>query len=487
MLTRREFIRLSGGAAAGAALAGLGFSVAPRPAHAITGVEEALLGAGVLGLMGLLGVSLGYKTYSDIENGTADSVGRAFGAYLSDAANESAIVAAAGADAATVVGAGYSEAQLKEAYARGAWADGLAQSITSTGAGALDWLNARTMDAALAWGALKAYFGLLGNYPVIKGMPQSAFVGDVPAYALSLGYSNFITDKPSDVSFYAAPVLIRYDGKLNGIADYVFGFPSKPVIFTNSSAYDSYSGSALGVFSNSIFAKGMTAYYGTYSNQRKWYTVDHFNSWTDDGFMSDSFDLSNVSNTVIDPARDKAIDTPQSIDPASWGFGVPVIGTDAVINGDTLQSTGHMLAPGTVGELTSDGTMSIPWSDIVWGAGLGLGDASARGIEGDAALPLGVPIPADIPVTVSVPVSDTAYGEKTMTLEDALSTGIETSISRPIDTPIPPVEGTPFYPVPVPGSDVSIPSGLPFSDLHWEAVFPFNMIYSLTDWISKNL
>lgn len=473
MLSRREFIRLSGGAAAGAALAGLGLSVAPCKAHAIAGVDDALFGAGVLGLAGLLGVALGYKTYSDIENGTADAVGRSFGAYLSDAANEGAIVASAGADAATVVGAGYSEAQLKEAYARGAWADGLAQSITSTGAGALDWLNARTQDAALAWGAFKSWLGILGADPAIPGFrdaaltPMSDFQSNVPYL------SNII---PSMRFPDAALLLTNYPTSEYPVV-YFFN-PSPDAV--SGEDYEYYNGQFIARTSKIPYAS-LNCNTGEFSG---WRTPSSSIRYSVPQFVTAA---GNYTFDVINPGMDKAIDTPQSIDPASWGFGVPVIGTDAVIGNDTLDSTGHLLAPGTLGEMMGNGSLTIPWADMVYGAGLGLSDSRVRGIEGDVSLPLGYPIPLDVPVTVSVPLSDTAYGAKTMTLEDALTTGIDTSISRPIDTPITPVDGTPFYPVPVPGSDVSIPSGLPFSGLHWETVFPFNMIYSLTDWVSKNL
>lgn len=494
MLSRREFIRLSGGAAAGAALAGLGLSVAPCKAHAIVGVDDALLGAGVLGLAGLLGIALGYKTYTDIQNGVPDAVGGSFSGYLADRANESAIVGAAAADAATVVGAGYSEAQLKEAYARGAWADGLAQSITSTSAGALDWLNARTADAALAWGAFKAWTGILSpDY-------ATSFVKGVQCGAISpLNFMSMVgaaSTSPNLIPSYAPPFDVK-----TSICWFVPSVSEKfrvqCVCFSDvPTFFDSDPGSissGLAVFPNS---NGGLSW--RFSNVSCYQWMPSYDMWRSFTSGNGSFALSgvsqpatyrafnNVAATVINPAMDRAVDTPQSIDPAGWGFGVPVIGTDAVIGNDTLDSTGHLLAPGTLGEMMGDGSLTIPWADMVYGAGLGLSDARVRGIEGDVSLPLGYPIPLDVPVTVSVPLSDTAYGEKTMTLEQALTTGIDTSISRATDIPVT-VEGTPFYPVPVPGSDVSIPSGLPFSGLHWETVFPFNMIYSLTDWISKNL
>ena len=485
MLTRREFLHLSSGFAAGAALAGLGLSVSPRDAEAAVIVDDAILGSGLLILLGLLGVSLGFKTYTDLQNGVPAAIGNSLRRYASDSSNESAIVGLAAQDASNVLGVVYTEAQLQEAFQSGEWVDGLVNSITSTGANALDWLNARTAEAAVAWGTLKAWTGMLSpDYPssyvcgvqcgAVSPMNFMTFVG-APAEQTSTYNPPFET-KTSMCYFLpdASPVFSRVQVRCWDVAPtYVDSAPSGVI-------------SGLYVYPNSDGGLG-TRWSGcnsyAWNGSRKTWTGSTagqvgFNLTGYGHATYHSFD--SVSLTSVDPTIDGTIDTPQSIDPANWGFGVPVIGTDAVIGDDGLSSTGHLLSPGTLEELLRDGSLTVPWGDLVYGGGVGLTDARVRGIEGDISAPLGYPIPLDVPVTVSVPLEGTGYGTQTLTLEDALTTGVDTSISRPV-----PLQATPFYPVNPPGTNASPPSTFP--TIPFESFFPFNMLFSWLHWLGDNV
>ena len=486
MLTRREFLHISSGVAAGAVLAGLGLSISPRDADAVVVVDDAILGSGALILLGLLGVALGFKTYTDLQNGVPAAVGNSLRRYASDSSNESAIVGLAASQAQGVLGAVYTESQLQETFQSGEWLDGLVNSITSTGSNALDWLNARTAEAAVAWGTLKAWTGTLSpdyvtsyvqgvqcgavspmNFMTMMGAPAEQTSTYNPPFDVKTSMCYFLPD--------ASPVFSRVQVRCWNVAPtYV---DSKPSDVLPDGLY---------VYPNS--RGGLTCQYTgcqsySWNGSRK--------SWSGSSTGQISFYLTgygaatyhtfdSVSLTSVDPQIDGTIDTPQSIDPANWGFGVPVIGTDAVIGDDGLSNTGHLLSPGTLEELLRDGSLTLPWADLVYGGGVGLTDARVRGIEGDASIPLGYPIPLDVPVTVSVPVEGTGYGTQTMTLEDALATGADTSISRPV-----PLQATPFYPVNPPGTNASPPSTFP--TIPFESFFPFNMLFSWLHWLGDNV
>ena len=485
MLTRRDFVRGSCGVAAGAALAGLGLSVSPRDADAAVVVDDAILGTALLVLAGLLGVGLGFKTYTDLQNGVPAAIGNSLRRYVSNSANEGAIVGMAAQDAQNVLGAVYTEAQLQEAFQSGEWIDGFVQSITSTGSDALDWLNARTADAAVAWGSLKAWSGMLSPDYV------TSYVQGVQMGAVSpMNFMSFVGAPTEQTSTYNPPFEVK--------TSMCYFLPNPSTVWARVQVFcwpvaPTYVDSQ----PSGVVPDGLYVYPYNGGLKCRWVGVQSY-SWSgsrkrwDGGSSGDvGFTLTppygatyrafdSVSLTSVDPTIDRTIDTPQSIDPANYGFGVPVIGTDSVIADDGLRNTGHLLSPGTLEELLRDGSLTVPWADLVYGGGVGLTDARVRGIEGDASIPLGYPIPLDVPVTVSVPVEGTGYGTQTMTLEDALTTGVDTSISQAV-----PLQGTPFYPVNPPGTNASPPSGFP--TIPFEDFFPFNMLFSWLHWLSDNV
>lgn len=489
MLTRRDFVRASCGVGAGAVLAGLGLSSSPRDADAAVVVDDAILGTALLVLAGLLGVGLGFKTYTDLQNGVPAAIGNSLRRYVSNGSNQSAIVGMAAQDAQNVLGAVYTEAELQEAFQSGEWIDGFVNSITSTGSDALDWLNARSKDAALAWGALKAWSGMLSpNY--VTSYVQGVQMG--------------VVDAPDFMSLVSAPAAMTssyfppFEEKTSLSLYYPNSrFPTKVEAFDVSPTFVNSSAEAVG---NGLFFYPNN--YGgldwRYSGIRCCYYNDRKSRWDISSAGNDRFYVNATGSnavfnvtyrglsydganlTSVDPTIDRTVDTPQSIDPANWGFGVPVIGTDSVIADDGLRNTGHLLAPGTLDELLRDGSLTVPWADLVYGGGVGLTDARVRGIEGDVSVPLGYPIPLDVPVTVSVPLEGTGYGTQTMTLEDALATGADTSISRPV-----PLQATPFYPVNPPGTNSSPPTTFP--TIPFESFFPFNMLFSWLHWLGDNV
>ena len=480
MINRRDFIKCSCGVAAGAVLAGLGFSSIPSNAYAVAGVDDALVGYALLGVVGTVaGVALGYKTYADIENGTAAEIGASFGAFCSDVANEAQIISEGVSQSAQVAGSVYTEAQLQEIYAKASWADMAVNSLTGLGSDALDFINGRSAEACLAWSAIKMWLaGCSADFPsVVTSGRRPILFGDPINYAASKGYSS-IAPIPDYVGYSVADI------NASGGINYVWGFSTRPTVFYNKSEFDAASDPKVFVSVNNYVISGTTGRYNPGS--RRWTTYTGSSTTYNGGrfvFPDMPTILNRPAETVVSPAIDQMLNPPSDL--AGYGFGVPVIGTDSVINGDTLEHTGHLLAPGTAGELLKDGSISLPWSDLVWGAGLGVGDgAIARGIEGDASLPLGVSLPADLPVTVSFPVDGTITGVKTLPLEDALTGDIDTSISRTLNPAIP-IEGTPFYPVNPPGTNSTPPSTLP--NFPFPNIFPFNMLFEWLKWIRDNV
>lgn len=446
-VSRRQFLRLGTGAAAGAVLAGLGL-LAPSPALAVVGIDDALLGSLVL-LVATLG---GYAVSRSTANVSLQALGYGFNDYIHDSLKVDAAIGQAVADANNM------GVELERQRAQDA-ADAIA---SGTG------LFADVMASAAESGrvALDGFLSGAGELPAVLRSLVAGFVG---------GLSVTDTTVPNQTSFGASgtvfpfPFLVADWDYLDSLGLSVDNAGYDGYVMTLSKNYNTTgSGASVGtllLYRGSIdFSRSndstvrivLDGYKGrTYSIWTRSFGSIGFR---DDGIASNlQFDHQSSYIDVVSPAVvsgsllpgvDRAADAPDVI---GAGYGSVPLGHDLVINGDD--------------EVVSAGTLPLPTAiPDVWGDYVGtLTDALAGVVPGTVSLP----VPVSQPVVVG-----TAEGVQTMPISQAIST--DTSLARPVAPPyVPPV--SPITP------PVTVPDGpwVPAVTLPFEQVWPFNMIYSM--------
>lgn len=449
-------MRLGGGVAASAVLAGLGLASYPSDASAIIGIDDALLGAVVLAIASLGGYAL-YSQY--VSNNSLQGLGAGFSSYVSSSSNRVAAATAAAQIAATY-GVNTTQARLESAAelianGQGAFADAMA-SAASTGRLALDGLVSGSDDLVgamrelvagyLSSGALtdvpQAISGLttvgtgsnVGTLPFNWGIQElggmcSAFGCSVPS-ATSTGYYHIVNRWESYSN--GARVGTLYAGTGCIISATVNG---SSLIVSHSGTYQTMRlnkrNSPLGIVASGSWVSESTATTSVQYTDKYWVATP------------------DVFGGPLLPGVDVPVDVPDVIG-ASWDS-MP-IASDLVIN----PSTGDIVGAGSVPLPSSVPTTADDYA-------IALQDALAGVIGGAISLPVGI----EVPVTVATPL-----GVATMPISDAISTETSLQLEYVPDIPVQPVE---------PPTEVPEGPWTPVVELPFNQLWPFNMIYSVIE------
>lgn len=453
-LTRRKFFKVSKGAAAAAVLAGLGLSCSPRKAHAIVGIDDALLGAVVVAVATLGGYAL-YNQYSG--NLGLQAVGASFGSYVSSAPNRTAAAAAAAQIAATygltTTQERFSTAADSIANGAGAFADALA-SASDTGRLVLDGLVSGSDELVGAFRELVSGWLASGSLvDVPQTVPSITTIGTSGgAVSLQFGIASLqqmraMVNGPAIPSGYNSGWMEVYKNWANlgnGSGAGVL-YLSEIVRVTESA------NGGITVVTKTPQMRG-TIKKRTNPDRL---VIDSFSTYSTTSF---SFGQPRDSNWYITPdlvgaqqlpAVDRPVDAPDVIG-AGWDS-VP-IATDMVIS----PTTGDIVSAGSVTLPTGVPTTAGDYAAALQGA--------LAGVVTDA---IALPLALSVPVTVATPL-----GVETMPISQAISTETSLQLDYAPDVPI-----TPVLP------PVEIPEGpwTPVVDLPFNQLWPFNMIYSVVE------
>lgn len=457
-LTRREFLGLGRGAAAAAVLAGLGMAGTPRRAHAIVGVDDAVLGAVVVAMLGLGGYAL-YDQYSS--NLGLEAVGKSFGDYVSVSGNRVAAAQAAATIAATYgvtsTQQRFETAAQSIADGTGAFADAMAQAA-STGRLALDSLVSGTSDLVGAMRELVAGYvasGVMsGDAPMTVPdmttfgeqqvtLPVSVGVMDPYAMGIRVGIDTLPVNPVS--------ALLRINKNYATVGNstagwlYLYGTTLSKITYSNGRLSGNLSERAY-CYYNQLRYDANTGWRGT--------------GWTStyaDDLVVQSYEDAYLSPSMLRggqlPVVDRPVDAPDVIG-AGWDS-VP-LATDMVIS----PTTGGIAGAGSVPLPTGIPSTAGDYAAALQGALAGV-------VPGSIALPQSL----SVPVTVATPT-----GVVTMPISEAIASETSLQLDYAPDVPITPV----LPPVDVPEGPWTPAVELPFMN-----VWPFSMIYTFIDTISK--
>lgn len=452
-LTRREFLDVTRGAAAAAVLAGLGLSK-PRQAYGIVGVDDAVLGAVVVAMLGLGGYAL-YDQYSS--NLGLQAVGKSFGDYVSVSGNRVAAAQAAAAIAATygitATQERYETAAQSIADGTGAFAAAMAQAA-DTGRLALDGLVSGAGDLVGAMRELVAGYsasGAIGEYP--QTVPGTTIGGtgvmEYPMQILDISMLQGIVRNltPPPISGHLVGYYVYNLDNFSGGAGNIYVTTSTVKVYTNvNGGIDVRLGSG-DKYVQKLTRKGSRNYIETNGDWTR-YTYSS-ELWTYEPERHKYFASSDVVGAMNLPAVDRPIDAPDVIG-AGW---------------DSVPLAQDMVISPTTGGITGAGSIPLP-TGIPTTAGdyaAALQGALAGVVPGAIALPQSL----SIPVTVATPT-----GVATMPISEAISTETSLQLDYAPDVPITPV----LPPVEIPEGPWTPAVELPFNQL-----WPFNMIYSVVE------
>lgn len=457
-LTRRDFFRIGKGVAASAILAGLGLASTPRDAHAIIGIDDALLGAVVVAVASLGGFAL-YNQFSG--NMGLQAVGASFGNYVSSAPNRTAAAAAAAQIAATygltTTQERFSTAADSIANGAGAFADAMA-AAAETGRLALDGLVSGTGDLVGAFRELVAGWlasGSLLDEP--STVPSLTPIGTSGTGTLSFPVG--IMTLESMRAAMNAPALPS--GVTSGYLRLNKNWPNTS---NNSDVGQMVVGAGLvtgAEMTNAQNYKLILRGSGQYQSKATHVLATHSlsaSAWASYNYPSATYgDIASrgliltpdLVGAVQLPAVDKPADVPDVIG-AGWDS-VP-LATDMVIS----PTTGEVVSAGSVPLPTGIPTTAGDYAAALQGA--------LAGVVTDA---IALPLSLSVPVTVATPL-----GVESMPISQAISTETSLQLDYAPDIPITPV----LPPVEVPEGPWTPAVSLPFAQ-----VWPFNMIYTFID------
>lgn len=453
-ISRRDFFRIGKGAAAAAIIAGLGLASTPRDAHAIVGIDDALLGAVVVAVATLGGYAF-YNQYSG--NLGLQAVGASFGNYVSNAPNRTAAAAAAAQIAATygltTTQARFETAAESISSGAGAFADAMAAAAES-GRLTLDGLVTGTGDLVGAFRELVAGYiasGVMsGDAPMTVPdlttfgeqqvtLPVSVGVMDPYAMGIRVGIDTLPVNPVSAL----LRINKNYANMGNSAAGwlYLYGTTLSKLTYSN--------GRISGNLSERAYC-----YYNQlrYNANTGWSGLGWTSTYADD-LVVQSYEDAYLSPSMLRggqlPVVDRPVDAPDVIG-AGWDS-VP-LATDLVIS----PTTGEVVTAGSVPLPTSIPTTAGDYAAALQGA--------LAGVVTDA---IALPLAISVPVTVATPL-----GVETMPLSQAISTETSLQLDYAPDIPISPVL-----------SPVEVPEGpwTPAIDLPFTQVWPFNMIYTFID------
>lgn len=454
-ISRRDFFRIGKGVAASAILAGLGLASTPRDAHAIIGIDDALLGAVVVAVASLGGYAL-YNQFSG--NLGLQAVGASFGNYVSSAPNRTAAAAAAAQIAATygltTTQARFETAAESIASGAGEFADAMA-AASESGRLALDGLVSGTGELVGAFRELVAGWlagGLIVDSP--STVPNLTTIGTSKS---TLPYPVKLADLHTMLDMYPGATYP---------SGYVSGYMN---VHKNWKNYSNGTGCG------KIRAiTDLTEIYNNNGWQIKVKTPAQIANLkvrtgpkriVSEEFTSDNYTTTLVGDTFFDdydfyvtpdlvgavqlPGVDKPADVPDVIG-AGWDS-VP-LATDMVIS----PTTGEVVSAGSVPLPTGIPTTAGDYAAALQGA--------LAGVVTDA---IALPLALSVPVTVATPL-----GIESMPISQAISTETSLQLDYAPDIPISPV----LPPVEVPEGPWTPAIDLPFTQ-----VWPFNMIYTFID------
>lgn len=463
MYTRREALRLGGGAAASAVLAGLGLMGSPREAEAIIGIDDALLGAVVVAIASLGGYSL-YSQY--VSNQSLAAIGGSFSDYVSVTGNREAAIQAAMAAAALHGIAGtqpdFERAGNIIASGEGAFLSAM-ESASSTGRLALD---------SLVSGG-DALVGMMRE--LVTGWLGSDYISDAPLTVP--GQTTIGTNATSTLAYTRFSI-----STLGNMLSLMSSYSNPPI--SDSSAYmvlDTNWVNARYQFSAGAIFVGSGCMVDV--NQRSQSVVDvrtsgtgtyraeiycrvnpnrlELNAWQQNN-ANQGITVSGNNHVWVTPdliggpllpGVDRAADAPDVIGTA-WDS-VP-IATDMVIDPST-------------GDITSAGSITLP-SSVPTTAG-DYAAALQGALAGVVADTIALPLSLEQSVTVATPA-----GVATMPISEAIASETSLQLDYAPDIPIDPV----LPPVDVPEGPWTPAVELPFMD-----VWPFNMIYTFIETMSR--
>lgn len=515
MLTRRDFIRVSSGVAAGAVVAGLGISTYPTKARAEVALTAVTVGAVIAGILAAYGI--GTTNYNlGVELGIPEMLGNAFLTFSQDAQNYNRAVTAANSRISEIPGGvGFTNQELYDSISSASYMDGLSVALDPSAGLSLDWLNARGVEQAGFLGMLNAFLTTLNpSYPTFDYGQWKNLIGvGVPVAAVASWCT--IAAAPSVITdnfacpFEPAQVFCWYQEYLkDGVVQprsWHIVCVDNPIPYYSSRPSDIntyfYPTSDDGI-SIAIGAGSQTqAYYWNVTTNLKWNYkgIDSSAGFgTTSGFKSET-GLLTISGVTPDTAYPQVGNMAGiTTDVGDVGFGGAIIGDGFTADNGMITGFGTLpVFDPAYSEGTFPGVIDYPYPSALldWRTGVfNPNDVLSSGvpitdIPGVAApVPNGIALPTDIPVTVGIPISDgiSVPSTETLTLDDIISSGIATSISKGQVLPVP-VEGSPFYPVNPPGSNPNPPSDLPLGEFPFQNVFPFNMLFEWLKWIRDNI
>lgn len=453
-LTRRQFFGFGRGAAAAAVLAGLGLASTPRRAKAIIGVDDAVLGAIVVAVATLGGYAL-YNQYSG--NLGLQAIGADFGNYVSSSQNRTAAAVRA-AELAALYGLGTTQANFETAAqsisdGTGAFLDAV-NAAADTGRLALDGLVSGAGDLVGAFRELvNGYFssGVLSDIPqtlpgyTVAGPQQTIltrtlYVWDYQTMRMFVGAS----EPPITVSWAILKLMQDWQVLNNDDKGY-FICGDGEVTYVNDVGNNSVT---IGVNGNVYRTTVKRNANGLYS--QSWVRGNTANTifGTDIGYVTGDI----VSGPML-PGVDRPADAPDVIGSA-W---------------DSLPIASDMVISPTTGDIVSAGSIALPT-----GIPTTAGDYAAAlqgSLAGVVADSIALPLSLEASVTVATPA-----GVAAMPISEAIASETSLQLDYAPDIPIDPV---------MPPVDVPEGPWTPVVELPFMNVWPFNMIYTFIDTMSR--
>lgn len=439
-LDRRGFLRLGLGGAVTVALSAVA-PLIPTDAYAIAGVDDAVVGALVLAMMGLAG----YTVSTALTSTSLASMGYSFSEFAQDVSNQQAAVTRALADANNL-GVQVERQRAEDAAAAiaagtGAFGDWIS-GVASSGRAAIDgWLGGVGANQAALWGLLAEYvateLGVLSR-PAAGAKffaDESYSFADTGIKCYVMGLSELLALYP-DVPVPSGVLWAVGEIDQTGHPRLWTGDGMYPVFRPADSWGDSYS----------------------YIQCTEWsydYPTNKYKPISRQSITcAQRYEYYFSSDILVGPMLpgvDKAPECPETL---GAGYSMTPIGADAVVGQDgTITNSGSIAVP--IG-------VALPGVDVPYSQGLYGLDAGV--VSGLRSLPYSAEL-TDAWVgtpegVVSMPI--------TQALEGSTSIGATVEPSVPVVPPGTPDVGpwTPAY-------------NLPFYD-----VWPFNLVYSFVSELS---
>lgn len=449
-------MRLGGGVAASAVLAGLGLASSPSDASAIIGIDDALLGAAILAAAALGGYAL-YSQYTT--NNTLQALGAGFSGYVSNGDNRTAAALRA-ATLASSMGVVTTQDRLEAAAqliadGQGAFADAMGNAA-STGRLALDGLISGSDDLVGAFRELvNGYLssGLLdASMPMT--VPDVTTIGTSGVNTLPFGvgimeFNNLLTFCGATTTVQTGSGWFFYSTRWKSLSN---GTQAGTLCIGDLCLQDCYQDG-----SYMRFIKGGSGCYQARVDKK-----------SGPRLAAQAFSSNNSNQRLqFNPATDALIVTPDLV----IGPKLPVVDRPVDVPDiigaawDSLPIASDMVINPSTGDITSAGSITLPTGvpSTAEDYAAALQGMLAGVVAGTVALPVGL----DVPVTVATPL-----GVATVPISEAISTETSLQLEYVPDIPVQPVE---------PPTEVPEGPWTPVVDLPFNQLWPFNMIYSVIE------